>query len=159
MLNVLPFNADPTMTQQFFGHFNCRRLSEYMVVLHKDYETECSVGNTTWWILAVMSFIGLLGVSLGIPIGMWIWMRSVMQDEVKNIHEKTKSRARAYRDFRDKFSYITVCRGTRLRLLLRLASCYLLLTPSTLDTDRVNSNQRRTTQSVLTCCASWCCLV
>lgn len=103
-------NADPTMTQQYFGHFNCRRLSEYILVLHKDYETECWADKGTWWILAAMSAIGLLGISLGIPIGMWIWMRSVMQDEVKNIHEKTKSRPRAYRDFRDKFSYITVCR-------------------------------------------------
>lgn len=161
MLNDIAVNADPTMTQQFFGHFNCRRLSEYILVLHKDYETECWADNTTWWILAAMSAIGLLGVSLGIPIGMWLWMRSVMQEEVKNIHEKTKSRPRAFRDFRDKFSYITVCRhrATCLMLLPHLVSCCQLLTASALDADRVNSKQRRTMQSVLTCCGSWCCLV
>ena len=160
-LNILAIYADPTMTQQFFAHFNCRRLSEYMLVLHKDYDTECWADNTTWWILAVTSAIGLLGVSLGIPIGMWMWMRSVMQDEVKNIHEKTKSRPRAYRDFRDKFSYIAVRRYRPSRLMLgpHLASCHQLLTASTLDAHRTNLKQMRTTQSVLTCCASWYCLV
>eukprot|EP01046_Picozoa_sp_COSAG06_P080459 COSAG06_NODE_27749_length_587_cov_0.793033_2_plen_111_part_01 len=41
----------PTMTQTFFGHFNCRQVTEKMRVLEKDYSMECWE-DPTWTILA-----------------------------------------------------------------------------------------------------------
>ena len=63
--------ADPTITQTFFGHFNCRALSDTFSVLEKDYSVECS--GTRWWLLAVLSALGILVVSIGFPVGMFVW--------------------------------------------------------------------------------------
>ena len=63
--------ADPTITQTFFGHFNCRALSDSCSVLEKDYSVECS--GTQWWVLAVLSALGILVVSIGFPVGMFVW--------------------------------------------------------------------------------------
>ena len=63
--------ADPTITQSFFAHFNCRALSDDLAVLDKDYSVQCS--GTQWWALAVFSALGILVVSIGFPVGMFIW--------------------------------------------------------------------------------------
>ena len=63
--------ADPTITQTFFSHFNCRNLSEDVSVLAKNYSEECS--GTEWWLLAVFSAFGILIISIGFPVGMFVW--------------------------------------------------------------------------------------
>ena len=63
--------ADPTITQTFFAHFNCRSLSDTFSVLDKDYRVECS--GTIWWAMAVLSVLGILVVSIGFPVGMFVW--------------------------------------------------------------------------------------
>ena len=69
--DLLLSRADPTITQTFFGHFNCRALSDSFSVLEKDYSVECS--GTQWWVLAVLSALGILVVSIGFPVGMFVW--------------------------------------------------------------------------------------
>ena len=63
--------ADPTITQTFFAHFNCRQLSDTFSVLDKDYRIECS--GTMWWTMAVLSVLGILVISIGFPVGMFVW--------------------------------------------------------------------------------------
>ena len=40
-------------------------------MLEKDYSVECS--GTQWWVLAVLSALGILVVSIGFPVGMFVW--------------------------------------------------------------------------------------
>ena len=106
------------MTQTFFGHFSCRRISTVLSVLHTDYDVLCYEGSQ-WWILAVVSVLGLLVVSVGFPIGMALWMRHTMSAEMHKVRHKGKGRAIAYRDFRRQFSYIAVSQS---RVLLACAA-------------------------------------
>ena len=115
--------ADPTMTQTFFGHFSCRRISTVLSVLHTDYDVLCYEGSQ-WWILAVVSVLGLLVVSIGFPVGMALWMRHTMSAEMHKVRHKGKGRAIAYRDFRRQFSYIAVSQS---RVLLALCCCFSLV--------------------------------
>jgi hypothetical protein len=101
--------ADPTMTQTFFGHFSCRQISEKIYVLHNDYDVNCYEGSQ-WWTLALVSTFGLVVVSIGFPVGMALWMRNTMSEELRKVRYEGKGRAVAYRDFRRKFSYISVSR-------------------------------------------------
>ena len=71
MANDAPSRADPTITQTFFAHFNCRHLSDTFSVLDKDYRIECS--GTMWWAMAVLSALGILVISIGFPVGMFVW--------------------------------------------------------------------------------------
>eukprot|EP01045_Picozoa_sp_COSAG04_P045160 COSAG04_NODE_15687_length_523_cov_1.412736_1_plen_65_part_00 len=59
------------MTQSFFAHFNCRALSAQLSVLDNDHGVECS--GTQWWMLAVLSALGILIISIGFPVGMFVW--------------------------------------------------------------------------------------
>ena len=94
------------MTQTFFAHFSCRKVSEFNLVLRKDYDVECT--GSSWWILALMSALGASVISVGFPIGMALWMRRNMSKELWKVRHEGKGRAAAYRDFRRKFSYISV---------------------------------------------------
>ena len=98
--------ADPTMTQTFFAHFSCRKVSEMLSVLRKDYDVECT--GSSWWVLALMSTLGATVISVGFPIGMGLWMRRNMSKEMRKVRHEGKGRAAAYRDFRRKFSYVSV---------------------------------------------------
>ena len=98
--------ADPTMTQTFFAHFSCRTVSEMNSVLRKDYDVECT--GSSWWILALISTLGATVISVGFPLGMGLWMRRDMSKELRKVRHEGKGRAAAYRDFRRKFSYISV---------------------------------------------------
>ena len=40
-------------------------------MLEKDYSVECS--GTQWWLLAVFLALGILVVSIGFPVGMFVW--------------------------------------------------------------------------------------
>ena len=40
-------------------------------MLEKDYSVECS--GTQWWVLALLSALGILVVSIGFPVGMFVW--------------------------------------------------------------------------------------
>ena len=73
--------ADPTITQTFFGHFNCRALSDTFSVLEKDYSVECS--GTQWWVLALLSALGILVVSIGFPVGMFVWCAAASQASLR----------------------------------------------------------------------------
>jgi hypothetical protein len=46
------FLCYPSMTQSFFNHFNCRRLSPTLWVLQKDYSEQCYEG---WYVAAVLT--------------------------------------------------------------------------------------------------------
>ena len=59
---------DPTMTQTFFNHFRCRRVSAVQWVLDTDYTIECSWSSAVWAALATFSALGLIFV-IGFPIG------------------------------------------------------------------------------------------
>ena len=59
------------MTNTFFAHFNCRRLSDSFSVLDKDYSVICY--STQWWVLGVFSGVGILVISVGFPLGMVVW--------------------------------------------------------------------------------------
>lgn len=96
------------MTQTFLNHFNCRTISEQSSVLRKDYDVECS--ESSWYGLAVVSVLGLAIVSIGFPVGMAVWMQKVMTVELRKVRHEGKSNALAFRDFRRKFSYISVRR-------------------------------------------------
>ena len=119
--------ADPTITQTFFGHFNCRALSDTLAVLDKDYSVECS--GTRWWVLAILSTLGILVISVGFPVGMFIWcvclharpptgradltdwrscrMQRVWTKQMDAVRRGEKSRVIAQRDFRRKFGYMS----------------------------------------------------
>ena len=73
--------ADPTITQTFFGHINCRALSDSFSVLEKDYSVECS--GTQWWVLAVLSALGILVISIGFPVGMFVWCATDSQGSLR----------------------------------------------------------------------------
>ena len=106
--------VDPTMTQTFLNHFNCRIISEATSVLQKDYAVECS--RPSWYGLAVVSVLGLVIVSVGFPVAMMVWMRKVMAEELRKVRHEGKTRAEAYRDFGRKFSYISVREHDTLRI-------------------------------------------
>ena len=55
------------MTQTFFNHFRCRRVSADRWVLDYDYSIGC-FETGLWWALAAFSALGLLFV-VGFPIG------------------------------------------------------------------------------------------
>jgi hypothetical protein len=46
------FLCYPSMTQSFFNHFNCRRLSPTLWVLQKDYSEQCYEG---WYVAAILT--------------------------------------------------------------------------------------------------------
>ena len=94
------------MTQTFFNHFNCRQISEKVSVLRKDYDIECA--GASWSLLAVVSIVGVAVVSIGFPVGMALWMRRKMNEELRKVQREGKRPAMAYRDFRRKFSFISV---------------------------------------------------
>ena len=104
--SVLVSAADPTMTQTFFAHFNCRQLSETDSVLRTDYDIKCS--GSLWWILSMVSALGIVVVSVGFPVGMALWMRREMSNEMWMVRHGGKGRAAAYRDFSRKFAYMSV---------------------------------------------------
>lgn len=75
-------------------------------MLRKDYDIECT--GSSWWILALISTLGVTVISVGFPLGMGLWMRRDMSKELRKVRHESKGRAAAYRDFRRKFSYISV---------------------------------------------------
>ena len=94
-------------------------------MLEKDYSVECS--GTQWWVLAVLSALGILVVSIGFPVGMFVWcaadtwlsvasaepvarasrMRRVWTKQMSAVRRGEKSRVIAQRDFRRKFGYMS----------------------------------------------------
>ena len=100
------------MTQTFFNHFNCRRLSPLKSVVQTDYSVYCVAnfwtlagGSTLWWILAAVSALGLAFISFGVPIFMFLRMRRSMAKYMRDVkHGKTK-RIIAYRDFNSKYGF------------------------------------------------------
>ena len=79
--------------QTFFGHFNCRHLQEdvpgvvTIAVLDKDYSEPCY--ETTWWILAVISGLGIVFISFGVPFGMYYWMTKEMNKQMDEVRYGT----------------------------------------------------------------------
>ncbi len=69
------------MTQAFFKHFRCRRLSPDLRVLESDYTILCAPDvdefawddvNSQWWLLAIISVVGLTFLSVGFPISAFL---------------------------------------------------------------------------------------
>ena len=123
------FLSYPTITQTFFGHFNCRHLSDELSVMEKDCELQerylpsafwgcaymrvdvttdsvlCS--GTQWWLLAVFSAAGILFISIGFPVGMALWMNRYWVKHMRKVRLGEKSRVVAQRDFRRKFGFMS----------------------------------------------------
>ena len=57
------------------------------------------------WLFAALAALGLTVVSVGVPIGMFLWMRRVKKKEDALVRHG-KSRVVAHRDFGLKFGYI-----------------------------------------------------
>lgn len=112
----------PTMTQKFFGHFNCRQLGTgqwalvegehgprtcavdritlkllHILSVSADYSITCYDSNlaTRWWVLAAVSLFGIATVSVGVPLGMFIWMRRSFNREMAMVLERKKARVTA----------------------------------------------------------------
>eukprot|EP01052_Picozoa_sp_SAG31_P031172 SAG31_NODE_3275_length_4474_cov_17.108114_4_plen_84_part_00 len=73
-----------------------------------DYSIDCYDDDliSKWWILAAVASFGIIFISVGVPLGMLIWMRSSMKKEMALVLEKEKSRVTAYRDFGRRFNFI-----------------------------------------------------
>ena len=105
------FLCYPTMTQTFFQHFNCRTLSDERTVLEADYSIECGTASTEdgllWVAVAVLSFLGIALVSVGVPVYMWARMRKVWKVQMQKANMLKVSRVVAYRDFHRRFGYMS----------------------------------------------------
>jgi hypothetical protein len=93
------------MTQSFFQHFNCRQLSPDLSVLSRDYDEIC-YATLRWKVLAAVAIFGMIFVSIGVPIGMFIWMRRVMSTKIRAVRSGDVKRVTAYRDFDRKFRFM-----------------------------------------------------
>ena len=102
--------ADPTMTQTFFSHFNCRTLSDERKVLEADYSIECVTASTSdgmWWlVVAILSLVGIIFVSIGVPVFMWWKMKRFFQEKQQLTKQLKISQVVAYRDFHRQFGYV-----------------------------------------------------
>ena len=78
------------MTSSFFDHLRCRKLSENHSVLERDYSVKCF--TPVWWTLAIISVLGILMISVGVPVGMWLWMRRKMDKEMRQVRSREKGR-------------------------------------------------------------------
>lgn len=83
---------------------NCQKLPD-MEVLQADYSIKC-YEDPEWWTLAVISMVGLIFVSFGVPIGMYLLMRHDWNREMQLVKTDKKSRVIAYRDFGRKYNFI-----------------------------------------------------
>ena len=114
------FLCYPTQTATFFNHLKCRSLGplaqdgttpdsngeqQQLYVLERDYEVVCYEGS--WWWLAGFSVLGIVLISVGVPLGMFIWMRRKMRKEMQIVKREQKSKVFAYRAFHRKFGYMT----------------------------------------------------
>ena len=99
------FLTYPTMTCTFFNHFNCRRLEQSRWVLQEDYGVDCY--TTSWYVLAVVSVLGILFLSIGAPAGMLVWQFRYHNKQMWLVRLALKSRVSAYSEFRLKFGYMT----------------------------------------------------
>ena len=114
------FLCYPTQTATFFSHLKCRSLGplardgeipdsdvkeQQLYVLERDYEVLCYEGS--WWLLAVLSLLGIALISVGVPLGMFIWMRRKMKKEMQRVKLEQKSKVFAYQAFHRKFGYMT----------------------------------------------------
>eukprot|EP01043_Picozoa_sp_COSAG02_P049204 COSAG02_NODE_4919_length_4836_cov_5.351488_1_plen_483_part_00 len=98
------FLVYPTMTQTWFDHFNCRQLPD-MQVLQADYGIRC-YEDSEWWVLACISIIGLIVISFGVPISMYLLMRRDWSKQMRLVKADKKSRVIAYRDFGRKYDFV-----------------------------------------------------
>ena len=73
-----------------------------------DYSIDCYDDDllSKWWILAAVASFGIIFISVGVPLGMFIWMRSSMKKEMALVLGKEKPRVMAYRDFGRRFNFI-----------------------------------------------------
>ena len=99
------FLCYPTMTQTYFAHFNCRRLSDDVMVLEADYSVLCGA-DWQWNIVAVFSAVFIAAVSFGVPIGMFYVMQKFMDAEMQKADHLKKSRVVAYRDFHREYGFM-----------------------------------------------------
>jgi len=103
------FLSYPTMTQTFIKHFSCRSLSAKLSVLEADYEAQCYPDElaSQWWILAAVSALGLVVVSLGVPIIMFLAMRRDMGTRMRGVVLGKVPLAVAHRNHGRKFIYMS----------------------------------------------------
>ena len=93
------------MTQSFFQHMQCRKLKEQLWILEADYTVICYTRG--WWALAAVASAGIIIISVGAPVGMFIWMRKKYEKEMHKVRFEGKARITAYRDFERKFSFMS----------------------------------------------------
>ena len=83
---------------------DCRQLRVDLAVLSRDYGETCSTSR--WHILAVVAVFGIITISIGVPVGMFVWMRRVMKSKMQAVRLKGDKRGIAYRDFDRKFNFM-----------------------------------------------------
>ena len=77
-------------------------------MLDADYEIHCFTDDMTslWWVIAVASAVGLVVVSLGLPLSMYYIMRRDWQRKLRRVRQQSLSMPAAYRQHGQKFAYI-----------------------------------------------------
>ena len=57
--------------------------------------------------MAAIASAGIIFISVGAPVGMFIWMRKKYKKEMHKVRFEGKARITAYRDFERKFSFMS----------------------------------------------------
>ena len=125
-------------------------------MLDADYELECFTDGITslWWIIAAASAVGLVVVSLGLPLSMYYVMRRDWQVKLREVKQQRLSMPAAYRHHTQKFAYI--CGEFRPQACALACNCHRMPPLADLFADAcVIGWLRQTMQNQLTSCASW----
>ena len=92
------------MSKTFFDHFDCRTLSDDLIILSVDNSVTCQDGM--WILFAGISAIGLLVVSFGVPLLLLYSMHRAMQEKLREIRRGDKRAVVAFNEFGAEFDYV-----------------------------------------------------
>ena len=92
------------MSKTFFDHFDCRVLSDDLIILSVDNSVTCQDGM--WIVFAGISAIGLLVVSFGVPLLLLYIMHKAMQEKLREIRSGDKRAVVAFNEFGRQFDYV-----------------------------------------------------
>ena len=102
------------MSKTFFDHFDCRTLSDDLIILSVDNSVTCQDGM--WILFAGISGIGLLVVSFGVPLLLLYIMHRAMQEKLREIRRREKRAVVAFNEFGRQFDYVVCCSSHAIEL-------------------------------------------
>ena len=102
------------MSKTFFDHFDCRTLSDDLIILSVDNSVTCQDGM--WILFAGISAIGLLVVSFGVPLLLLYIMHRAMQEKLREIRRREKRAVVAFNEFGRQFDYVVCCASHAIEL-------------------------------------------